>query len=61
MVVSVTGEGLVERVHELTGGRGAYAAIECVGGELFAKVRGKARAVVWKQGAGSLQIGSACL
>lgn len=26
-------------VQEITGGRGAYAAIECVGGELFAKVR----------------------
>lgn len=34
--MSANGEGLAERVKEITGGRGAYAAIEAVGGELFA-------------------------
>lgn len=43
VVVSADGEGLVERVQEITGGRGAYAAIECVGGELFAKVAAAVR------------------
>ena len=38
VVVSTAGEGLAERVKEITGGEGAYAAIECVGGDLFAAV-----------------------
>lgn len=37
--MSVAGEGLVEAVQALTGGRMAHSAIECVGGELFAQVR----------------------
>ena len=38
VVVSTAGEGLAERVKEITGGEGAYSAIECVGGDLFAAV-----------------------
>lgn len=43
VVVSVEGEGLVDKVREITGGRGAYAAIECIGGEIFAQVCGAVR------------------
>ncbi|KAL4447410.1 hypothetical protein ABPG75_004629 [Micractinium tetrahymenae] len=38
VVVSVEGEGLAERAKQITGGRGAYAAVECIGGEIFAQV-----------------------
>lgn len=38
VVVSVEGEGLVDEVREITGGRGAYAAVECIGGQIFAQV-----------------------
>ena len=37
VVVSVAGEDLGERVKEITGGRGAFAAIECIGGDIFAQ------------------------
>ena len=43
VVASADGEGLPERVRELTGGAGAYAAIECVGGDLFGKVASAVR------------------
>lgn len=43
VVVSGEGEGLAERVQEITGGAGAWAAIECIGGEIF----GKASAGLW--------------
>ncbi|KAL4459109.1 hypothetical protein ABPG75_013974 [Micractinium tetrahymenae] len=37
-VVVTTEEDLVERVKEITGGKGAYAALECVGGDITEKV-----------------------
>lgn len=43
VVVSVEGEGLAERVREITGGRGAYGAIECIGGDIFAQVTSSVR------------------
>ncbi|KAL4427444.1 hypothetical protein ABPG77_000733 [Micractinium sp. CCAP 211/92] len=43
VVVSVQGEGLVDKVKEITGGRGAYGAIECIGGDIFAQVCGAVR------------------
>lgn len=33
-----TGENIAERVHDITGGKGAYAAIDAVGGELTQKL-----------------------
>jgi threonine dehydrogenase-like Zn-dependent dehydrogenase len=38
--VSVEGECLGDRIMEITGGTGAYAAIECVGGDIFAQASG---------------------
>ncbi len=40
VVVSVEGESLGDRVMEITGGKGAYAAIECIGGDIFAQASG---------------------
>ncbi|PSC73519.1 trans-2-enoyl-mitochondrial [Micractinium conductrix] len=44
VVVNGSGERLVDRVKELTGGRGAYAAVECIGGDMFAQVASAVRA-----------------
>ena len=40
VVVSVEGENLGDRVKDITGGKGAYAAIECIGGDIFAQASG---------------------
>ena len=45
--MSAGGEGLGERVKEITGGRGAYAAIECIGGDTFAQVGGGGVGTGW--------------
>ncbi len=42
-VIVSTEEDVVARVKEITGGEGAYGAIECVGGELFATVTSSVR------------------
>ena len=43
VIVSESGEGLQEKVMEITGGKGAYAAIEAVGGSLFAATASSVR------------------
>jgi NADPH:quinone reductase-like Zn-dependent oxidoreductase len=42
-VIVSTEEDVAARTKEITGGEGAYGAVECVGGELFAKVAGGVR------------------
>ena len=42
-VVVSTEEDIPARVAEITGGKGAYAAVECVGGELFASAASAVR------------------
>lgn len=36
--MSADGAGLADAVKALTGGRGAYGAVECIGGDIFAAV-----------------------
>lgn len=43
-VIVTSEEDIGERVKEITGGKGAYAGVECVGGELFEQVTSGLRA-----------------
>jgi mitochondrial enoyl-[acyl-carrier protein] reductase / trans-2-enoyl-CoA reductase len=42
-VIVSTEEDIPARVNEITGGKGAYGAIECVGGDLFAQITASVR------------------
>ncbi|KAG7666616.1 hypothetical protein Ndes2526B_g04912 [Nannochloris sp. 'desiccata'] len=43
-VIVSTEEDISLRVNEITGGKGAYGAVECVGGDLFASITASVRA-----------------
>jgi NADPH:quinone reductase-like Zn-dependent oxidoreductase len=43
VVVSETGADLADAVKAVTGGKLAYAAVECVGGDMFAAVASAVR------------------
>lgn len=44
VIVSVNGEGVADAVKEITGGNGAYAGIDAVGGDVFSAVGSSVRA-----------------